>query len=377
MATSRCLYDNYLVSFHPTVTLFASGGAVAQSTASISGPQPVKAGYANVEVGGTYTRAVDTFYRLQIHNAGTGAFGSAQWRWTDNPSADPIVWNASGLTTQNGVFVALNHGITSRFLQNGSFVPQFALNDYWDFAVTLRYGYQKGLDLTRDREYRSGSMPSFSTIEQRYDTGVAVQPTGFAMMDHNLPSNASLIVKAKSSGFTDPPDTTISIPWQEKKIIRAITSNAYRYWRVCVTLGGTALTYLRWSHLFLGASLVFDTTFTQEFEDASQWLGALDVDGIRRGPGRRQLEGRELRLRYAHMSAADQAKLATLRAWINDPSTELMRPFLFWPMDDDPTNFLLCQWTNGYVKQAEYFDQNSTLRYSDPLELSEVVRSVA
>ena len=371
--SSRILLDNYLVSFNPTVTLFASGGAVAQSTHKVRGPQPVKAGYANGEVGTfIYTRHVDTFYRVEIQSAGTGAFGSATWRWTDNPNANPIVWNQSGLATQNGTFVALNHGVTWRFTQNGSFTPQFALADRWDFAVTLRYGFQKGLDLTRDQEYRSGTMPASSTIEQRYDMGVAVQPTGFAILDDTIPSNATVNLKAKTSGFTDPPDATFTVPWQSGKRLLLFTPNAYRYWRIGVTLGATALPFLRWSNVFLGSTVTFTRTFRPGYDDAQQWIRGIDLETLRRGPGPRLLEGRTLQLVYGPMDPADQAKLTQVRTYINQPGHTLMRPFIFLLRDDDLTNWSLVHWTSDYIK--EHVDQNL---YNNPIELTEVVRFAA
>jgi hypothetical protein len=375
VATSMILHDNFLVSFNPTVSFAVSGGSVANANASISSPQPVKQGYATGTPSGTYSAIVDKLYRVEIHVKGTGAFGSAQWRWTDNAAVpyNDIVWNASNLTTQNGVNVALNNGVLWRFDQVGAFTPQFETSDYWLFQVSLKYGYQKGLDDTRDHEYRSGAFSGTQTIEQRYDFGISVLPTAFVLLDHNIPSNATISLKSKSTGFTDPPDFTIPISWASGKIATLLSTSTRRYWRICVTLGGTAPTqgYLRWSKVFLGSSLTFNRTF-QDFHDASEWLGAVDVETLRRGPGPRQLEGRYLRLTYGNMDVADQARLRTLRTWINDPAYNVQRPFYFIPFDNDLTNFILCHWVNGLIKDHEFLD-----RYSDPLELSEVIRSIA
>lgn len=367
------MYSNYLVENNPAVTFSVSGGAVANASASISGVQPVKQGYATGTPSGTYSAIVDHFYRVEIHVAGSGAFGSAQWRWTDDYTADPIVWNASNLTTQNGVDVALNHGVLWRFDQVGAFTPQFALNDRWDFVVQLRYGYEKGLDDTRDHEYRSGTMPANAVLEQRYDLGTSVSPTGFVLQDHNIPSNASTQVIATASNFTTVVAST-TVGWTSGKMLAILSGMTSRYWVIRVTTVGTAPTlgYLRWSKVFLGSSLVFTKTFDIGFQDASDWLGAINVDTLRRGPGPRQLEGRYLRLTYGHMLTADQANLRTLRAWINDPTYNVMRPFYFVLIDSDLTNFGLFHWVNAHI-----LDHQILSYYSDPLELAEVVRSVA
>jgi hypothetical protein len=377
VVSSRVFHDNYLVSLDPTVSFSVSGGAVANANAAISGVQPIKQGYATGMPSGTYTAIVDHLYRVEIHEAGSGAFGSAQWRWTDNaavPYTD-IVWNASNLTTQNGVNVALNNGVLWRFDAVGAFTPQFQFNDYWLFQVSLKHGYLKGLDDTRDHEYRSGTMPASATIEQRYDFGAAVQPTAAAIMDFNGPSNVTLAWKAKSSGFTDPPDATISMPWNSSgKIATLISSSAYRYWRLCVTTTGTAPTlgYLRWSQVFLGASLTFTKQFSAGFRRSRQRLGAVNVETLRRGPGPYMPSGEILTVLYAKLHSADQTRMRTLWDWTNDLTNALQRPFYVVLRDDVLTDFSLYQWTNDMNFEHTILDYYSV----DP-EWTEVVRSVA
>jgi hypothetical protein len=375
LATSRALYQNYLTELNPTVTLFTSGGAVANQAAGISQVQAIKQGYATGTPSGTYTAIVDHLYRVEIHVGGSGAFGSAQWRWTDDATGNynDIVWNASNLTTQNGVNVALNNGILWRFDQVGFSTPQFAERDYWLFQVYLKYGYQKGLDGSRDHEYRSGAMPPTGTIEHRYDLGTSVSPAGAVALDHNIPSNATTQWIATASNFTTVVGTT-TFTWAPGKMLALMSGQTSRYWVFRVTTNGTApaLGYLRWSELFLGASLVFTKSFNSGFQDASEWLGAVNVDTLRRGPGPRQLEGRMLRLTYGQMEAADQARLQTLRTWINDPAYNVQRAFYFLLLDSDLTNFGLFHWINGYIKDHEFLE-----RYSDPLDLAEVIRSIA
>jgi hypothetical protein len=375
VATSRVLFQNYLVELSPTVTFAGSGGAVANAPAIISNAQAIKQGYATGTPSGIYTGIVDKLYRVEIHVGGTGAFGSAQWRWTDDASGnyDDIVWMASNLTTQNNITVALNNGVTWRHNQVGTNTPQFVVGDYWLFQVSLKYGYQKSLDGTRDHEYRSGTMPASAVLEQRYDLGTSVSATGFVMMDHNVPSNTTTQVIATAANFTTVVHSTTVI-WAAGKMLAIISGAPSRFWVIRVTTTGTApaLGYLRWSELFLGSSLVFNKTFNIGFQDSSEWLGAVNVDTLRRGPGPRQIEGRMIRLTYGHMDTVDQARLQTLRTWINDPTYNVQRAFYFLLIDSDLTNFILGHWVNAYVKEHEFLE-----RYSGPIELVEVIRSVA
>ena len=151
--------DNYLTSLPITGTIFASGGAVAQSAATIAGPQPIKTGSATMTVLGTYTDIFERLYRVEIHVPGTGAFGSAQWRWSDAGGVVPIVWNASNITTSPGSWSPLNFGLQVRFDSGGPFAPHFVVGDTQLFQAVHKYGFAKALDGTRDTEWRSGISP--------------------------------------------------------------------------------------------------------------------------------------------------------------------------------------------------------------------------
>jgi hypothetical protein len=372
VVTSRVLYQNMLVDNSPTVSFAVSGGSVANQPAIISTPQAVKQGWATGTPGGTYTGIIDRLYRVEIHNQGSGAFGSAQWRWTDDASANPIVWNASNLTTQNGVAVALNNGLSWTFAQAGTATPQFQLDDYWLFQVTLKYGYQKGLDGTRDHEFRSGTMPAVSTFELRAQFSSSVQPTAFALMDHNIPSNATVSLKAKAGAFTDPPTATIPVTWNSGRMMALLTSAAFTHWRICVTLGGTSLTYLRWSNIFLGATLTFLKQFSSGFRRGHQRLGAVDVETSRRGPGPYMPSAEVFSLPYHRLTSADQATMRTLWAWTNNEVNRLQRPFYVLLRDDVLSDFALCNWTNDMILNHTYLD-----RYDIEPEWSELVRSIA
>ena len=57
MATVKILHQNFLTDGVPVTsgTIFASGGAVGQSAATIAGPQPIKTGYATMSALGRIT----------------------------------------------------------------------------------------------------------------------------------------------------------------------------------------------------------------------------------------------------------------------------------------------------------------------------------
>jgi hypothetical protein len=370
MATSRIFYGNYLTDLNPTISLFASGGAVAQSNATITAPIPYKTGWATMTTAGAYTDLVPRVYRVEIHVS--GAFGTALWRWSDAGGVAPIVWNAQNLTTVSGVHVPLNHGVQVRFDQVGTGTPQFELGDTWLFLGTLKHGVEQAVDDRRDTEWRTGALPAGSAVEYRVDFGFAVSPTAFILMDQNLPSTATIALKSKSTDFTDPPDVTIPVAWNADRLLALLSTTARRYWRVCITLGATALPYMRWSEIFLGPSVVFDRNFVHGYTREQRRVGAVSVETLQRGPGPLLLTGDHLQLTYASMSAADRARLRTVWEWQHDRVHQVQRPFYVLPLDSHLSDFSLYSWVNDYVEDHQFNELSDS-----PVEWAEQIRSVA
>lgn len=371
MVTSRLFYENYLNSITQLSAITVTGGAVAQSPAQISGIQVTRQGSssATLQVSGTYTSAQERHYRVHIHVPGTGAFGSAQWRWSDTGG---VTWNASNLTTVNGgAFISLSHGITVRFL-GGPTTPQFVNGDQWDVRVVLEYGPSKAADLSRETEYRSGTVPANSSIEWRLDLGSAVAPTVFALLDENVPANGTVTLLADDAGFTNTDYSNVIAPGTEGRRMELITPGAFRYWRVRFSfISAPTLGYLRVSEIFLGSVQTFARQFLRDgFRDSQRVLGTQDLDTLVRGPSPFQLEGRYLALRYASIKAADLDILRHLRAWIRDRTVRTRRPFYFIPRDDQLSDFGLYHWANDFDLEPRFVDT-----FAASLELAEVIRT--
>lgn len=371
LPTSICFYDNFLTSITLLTNIAVTGGAVASSAARVSQIQATRAGgsSATLELAGTYTSTAERHYRVEIHNAGTGAFGSAVWRWSDTGGT---TWNASNLNTgTGGAFVALSHGITARF-NGGPTNPQFFLNDAWDFYVALEHGPAKAADLSRETEYRSGTVPGSSSIDWQIDLGTALAPTVFALLDENMPANGTVTLKAKTTGFTDPPDyTNVIAPGINGRRMELITPGAFRYWRVTFTfVSAPAQGYLRFSEIFLGATATFAKQFLTGFTDGQRVLATQDLAMLVRGPSPFALEGRYLSLRYPSVRDTDLVLLQALRAWIADRTVRTRRPFYFVRLDTQLNDFGLFQWANDFN-----LEHRQIFTYGVAMELSEVIRT--
>lgn len=373
LVSSCIFYQNYLNHINQLSTIAVTGGAVGQSAAEVSTIQTTRQGAssATLQVSGTYTSVVERHYRVQIHVPGTGAFGSAQWRWSDTGG---VTWNASNLTTVNGgAFISLSHGMTMRFL-GGPTTPQFVNGDTWDFRLVLEYGPAKAADLSRETEYRSGTVPSNSSIDWRLDLGSALAPTVFALLDENMPANGTVTLRGNATPFPDatPDYTNVIASGTEGRRMELITPPALRYWSLLFTFVSVpALGYLHVSEIFLGAVQTFARQFRREgFRDSQRVLGTQDLETLVRGPSPFQLEGRYLVFRYGAVKAGDRAILDALRAWIRDRTVRTRRPIYFLPRDDQPQDFGLFHWVNDFElepRTAETFEVS--------LELAEVIRT--
>lgn len=371
MATSLILFDQFLTQPSHLSTIVATGGAVAQSAASISGIQPHQAGSVSMEVRGPYTSLFPRTYYVQVSIAPTGAFSTTRWRWSDTVWD---VWNQENLTPVSGTWVSLSHGIEVRFL-TGPTNPQFVLGDNAVFRVELKYGPAKAVDGSRDTEWRSGTVPSNSSIEWRTDLGSARKPMALVLKDHNIPSNAMITLKGKSTGFTDPPTASITIPWQSVDILALLNTSTLRYWRLGIAMTtAPTLGYLRWSEIYLGGTRAFARTFTRGFQRAREPLTVVSNGHERRGPAAWIPEGDIWSLRYEYLGTSDQAILDALRTWTIDASARLQRPF-FWVYLDSETDVQLVQWTNGYIRENASNTAENLIHHT-PVEFSEVVRSV-
>ena len=373
MVTSAAFYNNFLNNITQLSAIAVTGGAVGQSAAEVSGIQVMRQGAssATLQVAGTYTSAAERHYRIQIHVAGTGAFGSAQWQWSDTGGA---TYNASNLTTVNGgAFISLSHGVTVRFL-GGPTTPQFVHGDQWDFRVTLEHGPGKVADLSRETEYRSGTVPSNSSIEWRLDLGSAMAPTVFALLDENMPGNGTVTLRGNATPFPDatPDYSNVIAAGTAGRRMEFISPPALRYWSVLFTfVSAPALGYLHLSEMFLGSVQTFARQFRRDgFRDSQRVLGTQDLETLVRGPSPFQLEGRYLVFRYPAVKVADLAILTNLRAWIRDRTVRTRRPFYFIPRDDQLSDFGLYHWVNDFElepRTAETFEVS--------LELAEVIRT--
>ena len=369
MASSKVFYNNYITSASQLTSIVTTGTAVGQSVAQVSGPQPVKSGTAIMTVGGTYNALISKTYYIEVHVATSGSFATTRLRWSDTVFG---TWNVENITPGNGVAISLSSGMTVTFV-NGPNSPNFVLADLWIFRVEHRWGPAKALDGSRDSEWRSGALATSSTLAWRIDLGSSVAPSVVALLDHNVPSNATTQLFSTDVTFTTINSTTL-IPWHAGRMIALVTAGASRYWVLRVTLTSTALTYLRWSEMFLGTTETFEKTFDIGYDDDQRALGVVDVEGqLMRGPAPLVLMGRYLTLTYSHiLSTTDVDRLTRLNAWSHDATYRVKRPFFFILIDSTLTDFSLFQLANSYRKKHAFLD-----RYHVVLELAEVVRSIA
>ena len=262
MATSRLYFNNYLTQ--STFSAFAvAGSAVANEVMDNAAVYTYAAGHVGFATRGTYTADAEKDYVVEATTGGT--FAAAKWRWSDTggqiTAGNPTGWNVSNLTPVSGVWVLLNNGLEVQFTDTTGTLgtPQFVLGDYAYARMLRPHGIAKALDGSRNTEYRSGALPTSSTLQIGWDLGTARQPTFLGGKDLNLPSNATLSLRAHATTlFSGSPSHNQAVTWRANgDVSEFITSSAYRYWWLNLVMGGTALSYLRISELFLGTGVTF------------------------------------------------------------------------------------------------------------------------
>lgn len=353
------------------MTPVASGGATAQAPAQVSGVQRTASGFAPIVIEGTYTSHLERTYKIEIHVCTDGFFATTRYRWSDTGGT---TWNAQNLTPSVAA-TALNFGLTVRWISTSD-VPPFVLNDAWTFAATLKYGVQQVIDGNRDSEWRSGSAPASSNVGIQIDFGAAVAPTVVAILDHNAPASATLKVGAQANATFPPTSFVQTLTWQTGRVAAVISPITFRYWSIWTTVGGTALTYLRFSEIYLGGSTTLGKLFRAGGRQGKRRIDAIGPEAIlSHGAGPLSLSQHfwEVTLpRVKQGSGQDITLLQGLWDYTNDVTSRVQRPFFFIPNDANTSDFGLYQWVNDFQWENLFVDD-----YDVPIQLAEVVRTAA
>jgi hypothetical protein len=333
----------------------------------------------SLETRGTYTGNLDANYLIEITQATTGNFATARWRWSDVGGAP---WNAENLTPVDGVWVTLNNGLDVRWVDTTATLgsPQFVVGDYYLARALRPYGIVAALDGSRNSEYRSGDLPASSTLRIGFDMGTAVSPGLLVVDDHNLPSNATVTLRADASTLFDAsPDLNQAVTWRANRLVEFITGGPYRHWWLNIVMGATPLEdpdFLRISELFLGAGVTFNNACRIGMTLNRQWLGTLDVAG-------RSTRGSHPRLYAADMpertwslvkrdATEDGGRLDAAFAYAQTHASYTLPSFYFLSLDDVVTNVEMLSWA-GDLQRSHVFGE----RWDYSVQWAEVLRTVS
>jgi hypothetical protein len=345
MPNPRLYYDNLL-----TLSRFSAfqvaGGATAQQPASFQ-IAPYNGGTVLVTTGGAYTGVIERDYLIEVTSSTDGTFPNTRWRWSDSGG---VVWNQENLIPISGTPVSMSFGLTITFTTSGP-GPQFVTGDFWVGRALLPYGIGKALDGQRDTEYRSGTLPSGSTLSLGFDLGSAQTPQAFFAADANWPSNATMTWRAHATTlFQEPAAFTQAVTVRTSFQAELMTGGAFRYWWLRIILGGTALTYLRLSELFLGQGTSLAQAPTIGYDEEEQFLTSIDFATLVRGTSPRRLTDTRPVRTWSLIKrdvSGDGGKLATALQYAARHPSFRTPPFWFIPWDADLNTVEYNVWETG------------------------------
>jgi hypothetical protein len=375
MATSRLYYQNLL-----TATTFdnfeVAGSAVSMAAPTLSPFYAYASG--SVAVGGRfdvvtgYTAALETDYVIEIHLCPDGTFANSRWRWSDTGGTS---WNQENLTPLDGVWIDLSNGVEWQFVSTVP-TPQFVLGDYWYGRVLRPYGVVKAMDHSRHSDYRSGNMPATSTLILWFDLGTSVQPAFLGILDHNIPSDATISLLGDATSPALPADATQGVTWRSGHLAEFVTIGPYRYWGLRLVLGATALSYARWSEIFLGTGATLNNSPIIGATESRIMLSPLDIAGILvHGVGPQIRTTPRVTRTWAltkRDAASDGGRLDAALTYATEHSTDQQLPFWYIPRDDDLSVIELNAWADGVQRQHRFLD-----RWDYTVDWVQLIRRVA
>jgi hypothetical protein len=374
MATSRIYYQNLL-----TATTFdrfvVTGSAVAQTTIPATQAYSLyhyNGGNVSFVVQGIYTGEVPRDYVVQVTNAPDDQFSTARYRWSDS---DGVTWNEEDLTPLSATPKALSHGVEIIFTAS-SLAPEFIVGDEWDFRALRPYGILQALDGSRNSDYRSGDLPSSSSITCWWDLGTAQTPGFIGLMDHNIPSTgATITLLADGTSPAEPADASQAVTWRNGFLADLVTIGPFRYWGLKVAMTSGSLSFLRFSELFLGTGVTLSKPFNIGFTQDREPLTGVELIHAAIGPVMRVRTARRRVRTWSQVkmdATEDGGKLDAVRDALEAHSSYTEPPFWFIPLDNDLAATELNGWAGGLAESHRILD-----RYDYRVEMLERIRTVA
>jgi hypothetical protein len=377
MPSSRLFNQNLLTPARFSGFQTIGGGAVANASGSLSKTFAYAAGNALVDVRFNpttgYTANVDKNFLVEIHQSTAGTFPSSRWRYSLDGGA---TWVAQNLIPVSGTWNVLSDGVDVQFTASGV-EPEFVLSDTWEWRAFRPYGILRALDGSRNTGFRSGAMPSGSTLRVGWDLGSAQQPGALFISDHNLPSNVTTTLFAHPTTlFLETGGFQQAVTWRPGLLAEIVNTAVHRYWWVRFAIGASSLTDLRFSGMYLQTGVTFQRApSVGGSSDDPQLLSSLDVSGtLVNGDGPQVRSADQLTYawnRRVRGANGDGDKLDA--AWLavtTDPS--YMHKPIWWMVDDSqPATARLVQWVS-LSRQAVFYD-----KWDYTSVFAEIIRKVA
>lgn len=205
-----------------------------------------------------------------------------------------------------------------------------------------------------------------------FDITTAQSITGFALLDHNISSSATLTLKANSSDAWTSPAYSQAISNPEHDPTIYYLSESYRYWRVSINDPDNSDGYIRTGELYLGPYLELDVGAGIPWgsSKAIHYTQVASQSYVGKRRARNYAKQYLFTLQFPWLDNADLESLRTMYNALHDTSTGEIDSVYVHYMYDDYSTLYLCDWVNDFTRIFRGYD----LDHVD-LEFAEVIRS--
>lgn len=330
----RFLFDIGLTETNITPSDLDSG----QLTQAI---KEISVGGAAGKTSGTFTGTTELSWVVEVNDTSGGtSIGQAKFRYSKDAGQ---TWAVSGLTTSTTA-VVLELGISFAWTAAAS-GADFASGDKWTFKTILPHGIEAMLDYqARNRSFRFKDATGTKTL--LVDYGAAGRSVRSVMLlDHNLSSSASVVLKGNATASWLAPPVVKSVPWTKGSMGAFFEGGWYRYWLLEITDSKNADAVIQIGKLWI------DAYFQPSLSSHIPWQPETQKHGWRVESARRVVrESVEARTKVFPLSwtrlktQADVDGFRNLRdtCWNTDAAVKLNRPLIFVPDHLTPSDAYIC-----------------------------------
>jgi hypothetical protein len=142
------------------------------------------------------------------------------------------------------------------------------LADAADLSASSEVSTLPATNLQDPRPTRIWRAEGASNESVVFDLGQAASATLAVLLEHNLTSNATVLLQANGSDSWDDPAFESELLWHEQIIIKFFAATSYRYWRLAIADAANPDGFIQAGRFWLGNYFQPERDFSRDFSIA-------------------------------------------------------------------------------------------------------------